>query len=448
MSGLVPPSRDGAALNSKLPAAISAARPTRILLIEDVAATAEIVRAHLSAIPSAAQVHWANSLRVALDMCARDEFDLIIADLNLPDSHGLATLERLASATDCLIVVLTVEQGEEVRDAALALGAYDFLQKSSLNRATLGHIVRLATMQANTFRSLRESEARFRSLVALSSDFYWETDHKHRIVQTTRDAKLGTNNSRAEQVGKTPWDIPSTRPDREGWEAYRTTMDSHLPFRDFEVSRLGADGVERHLLIGGEPIFGEGGRFLGYRGVGRNITPRKQAEDRIRYLATRDALTGLPNRNLLGDRFVRLIAQAKRQGTLLAVLFVDLDGLKQANDTLGHAAGDELLKAVARHLETLVREGDTVARVAGDEFVILLGDIGERGSAALVARKILEALTVPVSLPTGHARVGASVGIAMYPTDGTSAEGLLSAADAAMYRVKESGRNSYQFYSP
>lgn len=421
--------------------------PTRILLIEDVAATVEVVKAYLDAAPGAVVVESVGSLGAALERIAKGAFDLIIADLNLPDSMGLETLDRLVQATDRLIIVLTIVDGPEIREAAIARGAYDFLQKNQLSRATLGQIVRLATIQAKTFRSVRESEARFRSLTELSSDFYWETDTCHRIIRTSHGPKHHAINARDSQIGKTRWEIPSIGPDVDGWKAHRATLDAHLPFRDFEISRSDAEGVERHLSISGEPVFDESGVFTGYRGVGRDITSRRQAEDHIRHLATRDALTGLPNRMLLSDRFSQMIAQAKRQGAQLAVLFIDLDGFKQVNDSLGHAAGDELLKEAARRLETAVRAGDTVARVSGDEFVIILGNLEQSDSAALVAQKIVEVLREPVQLAGKPVSVTASVGISLYPADGHNAEALLGAADAAMYRAKQSGRNAYQFFT-
>src|SRR5207237_8963115 len=122
-------------------------------------------------------------------------------------------------------------------------------------------------------------------------------------------------------VGKTRWELPPVRPTAEGWNAHRAVLEGHLPFRDFEFSRIDAKGVERHLSISGEPMFDAGGTFTGYRGLGRDITARKQAEERIMHLATRDALTDLPNRVLLSERLAQMIALSKRQGSPLAVLF-------------------------------------------------------------------------------------------------------------------------------
>ena len=160
------------------------AQPTLILLIEDVATTAAIVKRFLEASPGAVAGRGGRHLGRGAGGDSSRSFDLIIADLNLPDSTGIGTLDRLRQATERLIVVLTVEEGPAIRNAAIARGAYDFLQKDQLSQAALGQIVRLATIQANTFRALRESEARFRSLTELSSDWYWEQDAELRFVST------------------------------------------------------------------------------------------------------------------------------------------------------------------------------------------------------------------------------------------------------------------------
>jgi diguanylate cyclase (GGDEF)-like protein/PAS domain S-box-containing protein len=174
---------------------------------------------------------------------------------------------------------------------------------------------------------------------------------------------------------------------------------------------------------------------------------RIDSEGRLAYLAQFDPLTGLPNRTLLADRFSQMIVQAKRHARPLAVLFIDLDEFKMVNDTLGHAGGDALLKEVAVRLQSTVRSGDTVGRISGDEFAIVLGDLARADDAALVAQKIIDRLAGAVEVHGKEVFVTASVGIASFPSDGADAESLIGAADAAMYRAKQSGRNTYQFFT-
>jgi diguanylate cyclase (GGDEF)-like protein len=172
---------------------------------------------------------------------------------------------------------------------------------------------------------------------------------------------------------------------------------------------------------------------------------RERADTELQ--ATHDALTGLPNRSLVVDRLERAIAHARRGGTSCAVLFVDLDRFKDINDTFGHAAGDELLEAVAARLSRCVRDEDTVARLSGDEFVLLLPHLSEPEFALDVARRILDALGTPVTVAGERMLVAGSIGVATYPADGTTPDALLESADAAMYRAKETPGNSWELFS-
>jgi diguanylate cyclase (GGDEF)-like protein len=174
---------------------------------------------------------------------------------------------------------------------------------------------------------------------------------------------------------------------------------------------------------------------------------RQRAEQRIRHMAHHDELTGLPNRALLNDRMAQALARSRRGGRPVAVLFLDLDGFKFINDSLGHAIGDRLLVEVAARLEASVRQGDTVARLGGDEFVVMLVDMEQADDAALVAQNILHALAQPVLVEGETLHVTTSIGVAVHPADGGDAETLLKHADAAMYRAKEQGRNAYQCYT-
>ncbi|HEX9182075.1 MAG TPA: PAS domain S-box protein, partial [Burkholderiales bacterium] len=174
---------------------------------------------------------------------------------------------------------------------------------------------------------------------------------------------------------------------------------------------------------------------------------RHKAEQRLAHLAQFDALTGLPNRTLLQDRFAQTLLQSQRRQVHAGVLFVDLDRFKLINDTLGHHQGDEMIRQVGERLVDCVRPGDTVGRISGDEFAVVLADLARPDDASIVAQKVLEALARPFELAGNEAYVTASVGIAVYPADGEDAETLLKSADMAMYRAKESARNSYCFFT-
>jgi diguanylate cyclase (GGDEF)-like protein/PAS domain S-box-containing protein len=181
--------------------------------------------------------------------------------------------------------------------------------------------------------------------------------------------------------------------------------------------------------------------------LGAEIGDRRQAEERAQHLADHDALTGLPNRRLLEDRLTQALALSQRNRKQTAVMFVDLDRFKAINDTLGHAAGDQVLKEVAQRLVRQLRIGDTVCRVGGDEFVVVLPEAKRSSDAANVAQKIIETLSVPIQVVDRELTVTPSIGIAVFPDDGRDAESLISNADAAMYHAKVSGRANYQFFT-
>jgi diguanylate cyclase (GGDEF)-like protein len=183
---------------------------------------------------------------------------------------------------------------------------------------------------------------------------------------------------------------------------------------------------------------------LSYRQTQRALKLRREAEERAEHLAHHDGLTGLPNRRLLEDRLLQAIAFARRRDQRMAVLFIDLDGFKAVNDSLGHDGGDQLLKQAASRLVAATRAGDTVARLGGDEFVVSLTQLAQAGDAGRVAEKLIEVLAAPYEIKGEIARVTASIGLALYPEHGSDDETLIKSADAALYIAKTSGKNVYR----
>ena len=207
------------------------------------------------------------------------------------------------------------------------------------------------------------------------------------------------------------------------------------------------DGAQRWLHEHAAIICDDQGQPLRIVGVVQDITERRAAQERIEFLATRDPLTELPNRLLLRDRITHAMAGAARSGTQLALLFIDLDQFKTINDSLGHWVGDELLKQVAERLASCVRMEDTLARLGGDEFVLLLQGLGDAEAASQVASKVLKLLACPYLIEGHQLSTSCSIGISLYPTDGSDAQALMKNADAAMYHAKERGRGNYQYFS-
>jgi diguanylate cyclase (GGDEF)-like protein len=261
-----------------------------------------------------------------------------------------------------------------------------------------------------------------------------------------RDNKVVVRNSRFLEIyGLAAEAVPSSTSFSELMQVCMTA--GAVPERDGPAVELNIDNdIEQQLVDGryvriGQRVLSDGGVICTYT----DFTAEKQAEAELLHRTLHDVLTGLPNRRLLVDRVEQALAAARR-GKHVAVMLLDIDYFKSTNDKFGHAAGDELLCVVAERLRACVRETDTVARLGGDEFAVLLAD-GEGGTdTAVVANRILEAIRRPTFLEGQPIRVGMSIGIAQPPTDGTSTDEILKAADVALYKAKRNGRGSYAFF--
>ena len=549
------------------------AAPLRVLLIEDNAADAMVAQAAIEkAAIGRAEVLRADSMARALSIAGAAEVHLVLLDLNLPDSRGLATLERMRAAVRCPVIVVTAEDRAGLDEEALELGAFEILHKGRLSTDAIARVLRLAegqrkvqaslesaeqryrklidiapdaifvhadwrialvnpamlrlfrttrpdqllgrdvlelaapaareavragirrlyespqsmrlteveylrldgtpfsaevtavsfsfdgrpavqvvardvTERKNAERALRRSEERFRSLTELSSDWYWEQDEALRFTYVSPGFEERSRHSPALVLGRRRWDFDNVMPESGTWDDHRELLEARRPFRDFEQITVRPDGTRMHISSSGEPVYDENGSFRGYRGVSSNITVRKTAEERLEQLAQFDPVTGLANRNLLRERLEHAIAQSRRRSRGAGVLYVDLDRFKLVNDTHGHHVGDELLRHVGRRLQDCVRRDDTVSRLGGDEFAVVIADLARPDDAALVAQKILDAFTAPFDLDGRETFITASIGVATFPNDGESAEALLKCGDIAMYRAKESARNTFCFYT-
>jgi diguanylate cyclase (GGDEF)-like protein/PAS domain S-box-containing protein len=291
--------------------------------------------------------------------------------------------------------------------------------------------------------ALRSSEERFRDLVENISEVIFTLNEDGRVTYVSPVVEQIAGYSPAEVVGRPiasfihPDDWPPI-------ESLQTTVSGSLEPSEFRI--FTKSGETRWVRTSSRPIT-DGDRVIGLRAVLADITDRKLAENQVKYVAYHDALTGLPNRTLLSDRLDMALAQRRRDGQPLAVIFLDLDRFKLINDTVGHAAGDEALQRIAERLTSAVREGDTVSRLGGDEFTVLLPVISGVVDACEVAERILERLTRPLALAGHEFHLSASLGIALYPADGDDAEALLRNADTAMYWAKDQGQNRFQLFT-
>ena len=296
------------------------------------------------------------------------------------------------------------------------------------------------------------SEARFRSLTELSSDWYWEQDTQFRFIDFLGNTQRAL--SRVEVAfGHTRWELMALNLTEADWEVHKEDLLAHRDFRNFEILRRDASGKEYWISISGIPYFDEDGQFAGYRGIGRDITAQKTTQDTIQRLAYYDSLTQLPNRQLLMERLGDAVSVCRRQKDQSALLFVDLDGFKTLNDTKGHPIGDLLLSQVGHRLKSAVREIDTVARLGGDEFVVILNGLsGTPARAAIqsraVAQKMLAALSEAYDLHGYDYRCTSSIGITLFGDLDKDLEEILKRADLAMYQAKADGRNQLRFFDP
>lgn len=272
-------------------------------------------------------------------------------------------------------------------------------------------------------------------------------DKDARVVAVNRSFTEVAGYAEDETFGKNPRFLQSTRHDPAFFKAMWTSiLDTDHWQGEIWNRRKSGETYPAWLTI--SVIKDEQGQISNYIGVYSEINVLKKAHARLQHMAHHDALTGLPNRVLLGDRIEHALERARRERNAMALLFVDLDRFKYVNDTLGHQAGDQLLLKVSERLVASVRASDTVTRLGGDEFVVLLEDIEDpQKECAAVAEKVLDTLRLPITVNNQPLFIGASVGISTFPADGNDVDTLLKHADAAMYHAKAAGRNAYRFYT-
>ena len=295
-------------------------------------------------------------------------------------------------------------------------------------------------------QALRDSEARYRLMAENSTDLITRTSMHGIFLYLSDASRLLLGYEPAELAGRSAYDIIYAEDRDEVRHLSKLISDVGPTTFSYRVMRKNGSLIwfETTSRSVRNPVTGGVDEIIC---VSRDISERKRAEEQIEYQAYHDALTGLPNRRLFRDRLTVALAHARRLKSTLAVMFLDLDRFKYVNDTLGHSLGDEMLKTVAARLATALREEDSIARMGGDEFTVLLPELNNPEDAASVAQKLLEAVGQPMRIEETELFITTSIGIALFPNDGDTAELLLKNADHAMYRAKDAGRNSYQLFT-
>lgn len=424
----------------------------RVLVITGDAVEAEVLRKVLGNFREGAFiVEWVRWLSEGMDRLRAGGIDAIIAELALPDSQGIDTFDRLfAAAPHTPIVTISAADDETLTTVTVQRGAQGYLSKSNLDNSlvpqSLHNLIQRKTVEETYFLEKARAEITLNSI----SDAVIGTDMAGNVDYLNISAETMTGWPREEARGHPIGEVMRII-DGDTREPKPNPIDLVLRHDKSMALTAGTilirrDGYEAAIEDSAAPIHDWDGKMTGAVIVFHDVTASQAMALKMAHLAQHDFLTNLPNRVLLNDRVAQAISLAKRHGTHLAVLFLDLDNFKHINDSLGHSTGDKLLQSVANRLCACVRASDTVSRQGGDEFVVLVTEDRFTENAAQIADKILSALAAPHVIGEHELHVTTSIGISVYPADGQDAEALLKNADTAMYSAKEKGRNNYQYF--
>jgi diguanylate cyclase (GGDEF)-like protein/PAS domain S-box-containing protein len=432
-----------------------------ILLIQGDAQGAQTVRDALtSSSDRRFHVEWVTTCALGEERLAilgkqhQQEFggiSAVLVDLLLPDVAGMEILDRLcAAAPQIPIVILSSSEDEAIAKAAMQRGAQDFLLKERVDdyilTKTLAAVIDRAAIAEALFNEQERAQVTLNSI----GDAVISTDVTGHVTYLNMVAERLTGWPSAEAIGRRLEEVF-----RIVDADTRATVPNPMAIATHENKTVGLpptcilirrDGVESAVEDSSAPIHDRRGRVTGAVMVFHDVSTARALTLKLAYFAQHDSLTDLPNRALLNDRLTRAITAAQRHHSAFAVLYLDLDRFKHINDSLGHLVGDRLLQSVALRLSECVRASDTVSRLGGDEFVILLSEVTHAHDAAVCADKLLQAVRMPYVMDEFELQVTASIGIVIYPGDGTAVEALLQNADSAMYEAKGRGRNNFQFY--
>jgi diguanylate cyclase (GGDEF)-like protein/PAS domain S-box-containing protein len=425
-----------------------------VLLVEDNAGDARLIREMFNEQGlNTAEFTHVQCMSDAEKYLAGLAVDIVLLDLGLPDACGLEAVRRAhAAAPHVALVVLSGLDDESIALQALQEGAEDYLIKGEIEPRELLRALRYAIERKAVEETLLVEKERAQVTLDCIGDAVVCTDVFGNISFLNPVAEKMMGWSLHEVAGQ-PIAEALRIVDAVSHEgapnlmkrAFGQTRIGHLPSSNVLIRR---DGFETPVEDSAAAIHSHGGKVTGAVFVFRDVSAARAMTRQMLYSAEHDFLTGLPNRLLLNDRVGQAVALAERNMHQVAVLFLDLDGFKHINDSLGHAIGDRVLQSIAKRLVNCVRVPDTVSRQGGDEFVVLLQEVRQPEDAAIAARRLLRVVAEAHSIDQHDLHITASIGVSVYPDDGLDSEALIKNADTAMYQAKENGCQSYQFFRP
>jgi diguanylate cyclase (GGDEF)-like protein/PAS domain S-box-containing protein len=401
-----------------------------------------------------------------LNVLRTTTIDIVLLDLSMPDIDGYEVLETIRyEDIQCEVIVVSGDATFESASKVFRDGALDFLNKP-YNPSQLLSIIDSVAYKTGLKRqlkhisqTLKESEKRYRFIVSNSPDIIYMIDHNgfftfvndrvYDLLGYRPQDLIGVHFSTLVydddlELAKHTFNERCTG-DRtsQNIEFRLKCLDRDTPHKSFELNSIAIGLSAMGIHQQGEECI----PFLGVYGVARDISERKKAQDLIHFQAYHDLLTKLPNRELFLDRLKLSIAHADRNESKLAVMFLDIDGFKFINDSLGHAIGDSLLQQVSNRIKKILRDSDTVSRIGGDEFSILITELQNRTEAGLVAQKLIDGFNKPIDLENHEINISFSIGISVYPDDASNTDQLIQNADMAMYHIKGRGKNGFEYFS-
>ena len=406
-------------------------------------------------------VHEAEGGTQALALFAASPFDLLLLDVMMPDIDGYevcARIRGLPQGVRVPILMLTGLNDTASIELAYKAGATDFISKP-INWTLLSHRVRYSLRAGSAVESAIRSRERLERAQHIANMGSWEIALDARQLVCSPELARIFGASMESVAGASPEAFLARvcDADRDRVRAARRSAESAgTPYQlTFAIDRF--DGAVRSVFEQGAAALDGAGRQIAVEGITQDITDRMEAEQRINHLANYDALTGLPNRQFFGDLSAPALERSRRLGTHSALLHVDLDRFKSVNDAVGHVQGDTVLRRVADRIQVSIRTCDfastgrmlqdaLVARVGANAFTLLLVEVGNDQQAAMVADRLLQAVSVPLSADGHELVLTASIGIALYPRDATDIPGLIRCAEQAAYAAKAAGRAQHRFF--